>query len=109
MPCRAWTIPASCVDLDLAAVERELVRTGGNVNAAARALGLYTRDLRLLIYARPELLDKALEAEALALDKAQAEIIKTIRGDGGEPLAVRLRAAVFLLRYTEAGRRRGFG
>jgi hypothetical protein len=72
MPWRskARTIPASCADLDPDAVGSELIRTGSNVSAAARALGLSTRDLRLFLYAKPELLDAALEAEECALDEA---------------------------------------
>ena len=37
---RGRTIPESCADLDLEAAGRELIRTGGNVSAAAKALGL---------------------------------------------------------------------
>jgi ActR/RegA family two-component response regulator len=42
-------IPESCHNVDLDAVGRELIRSGGNVSAAARALGLHTRDLRLFL------------------------------------------------------------
>jgi hypothetical protein len=106
---RGRTIPASCADLDLEALGRELIRTGGNVSAAARALGVPTPDLRQLVYARPELLDAALEAEALVIDEAEAELKAAMRGEGGEPMATRIRAAAFLLRNSAAGRRRGFG
>jgi hypothetical protein len=60
---RGRTIPASCADLDLEAAGRELIRASGNVSAAARALGVPVRDLRLLTFTVPELIDAALEAE----------------------------------------------
>jgi hypothetical protein len=100
---KARTIPASCADLDPAAVRRELVRSGGNVSAAGRALGLPTRDLRLFLYAKPELLDAALEAEECALDEAWEVVLAAMRtGD----MRRRIKAAGFVLRNTEAGRRR---
>ena len=102
---RGRTIPASCADLDLEAVGRELIRTGGNVSAAARALGVPTPDLRRLVYARPKLLAAALEAEARVLDEAVALLLKAIRGDD---MRLRIRAAGLFLRAMAAGRRRGF-
>ena len=57
---RGRTIPASCADLDLEGVGRELTRTSGNVSKTAKTLGVPTRDLRLLTYAVPELIDAAL-------------------------------------------------
>jgi hypothetical protein len=102
---RARTIPASCVDLDLEAVGEALIRAGGAVCVAAKALGVPTPDLRRLIYARPELLDAALEAEERALDEAEAAMRTAIRtGD----MRRRIRAAGLFLRATPAGRRRGF-
>ena len=103
---RGRTIPASCADLDLKAAGRELIRTGGNVSAAAMALGVPALDLRLLTYAVPELIDAALEAEERVLDEAQALLREAMRaGD----MRRRIRAAGFFLRATAAGRRRGFG
>jgi hypothetical protein len=64
-----------------------------------------TRHLRLLVYARPELLDAALEAEARVVEEAEALLLKTIRGDD---MRLRIRAAGLYLRATAAGRRRGF-
>jgi hypothetical protein len=84
-------------------VGSELIRTGSNVSAAARSLGLPIRDLRLFLYAKPELLDPALAAEEYALDEAWAVVLATMRtGD----MRRRIRAAAFLVRNTEAGRRR---
>ena len=102
----AKSIPESCAHLDLDTVGLELIRTGCNVKAAARALGVPTHDLRLLTYAVPELMDAALEAEERALDEAEAMVFAALR-DGEMPR--RIRAAGFVLRATAAGRRRGFG
>ena len=103
---RGRTIPASCADLDLEAAGRELIRAGGNVSAAAKALNVPTRDLRLLTYAVPELIDAALEVEEEMVDEAQALLFKAMRvGD----MRRRIRAAGLFLRATAAGRRRGFG
>jgi hypothetical protein len=103
---RGRRIPESCADLDLEAAGRELIRTGGNVSAAARALGVPTPDLRLLVYARPELLDVALEAEERAVDEAEALLLEAM--SAGE-MRWRIRAAGLFLRATAAGRRREFG
>lgn len=103
---RGRTIPESCADLDLEAVGRELVRVSGNVSAAARALGVPARDLRLLTYAVPELIDAALEAEEQALDGAEALLFEAMRAGDKR---WRIRAAGLFLRATAAGRRRGFG
>ena len=98
---KARTVPASCADLDPDAVLRELIQTGGNVSAAARALGLPTRDLRVFLYAKPELLDAALEAEECALDEAWEVVLATMRtGD----MRRRIKAAGFVLHNTGAGR-----
>jgi hypothetical protein len=103
---KARTIPASCVDLELEAARRELIRTGSNVSAAPRSLGLPTRDLRVFLYAKPELLDAALEAEELALDEALEVVLATMRTWN---MRRRVKAEGFLLRNTEAGRRRSGG
>ena len=49
------------------------------MSAAARAIGVDTRDLRVFLYAKPELLDAALEAEEQALDEAVAAVIEAMR------------------------------
>ena len=76
------------------------------MSAAAKALGVPTPDLRLLVYARPELLDAALEVEEEMVDEAQALVFKAIRGGD---MRRRIRAAGLFLRATAQGRRRGFG
>jgi hypothetical protein len=103
---RGRTIPDSCADLDLEAAGRELIRASGNVSVAAKALKVPMRDLRLLTYAQPELIDAALEAEEQRIDEAQAVVFKALRGGD---MRRRIRAAGFILRATAQGRRRGFG
>jgi hypothetical protein len=103
---RGRTIPASCADLDLEGVGRELTSKRGNVSKTAKTLGVPTRDLRLLTYAVPELIDAALEVEEAMVDEAQALLFAAMRGGD---MRRRIRAAGFFLRATAAGRRRGFG
>jgi hypothetical protein len=98
-------IPETCPQLDLEAVGLELIRTGGNVRAAARALGVPTHDLRLLTYAVPELIDAALEAAERALDEAETAIRQAVRAPD---MRRGIKAAGLFLRGTAAGRRRGF-
>jgi hypothetical protein len=96
-------IPESCRSVDLEAAGRELIRAGGIVSRAAKALGVDRRDFRQLVYAHPELLDAALEAEELALDEAEEVVLATMRtGD----MRSRIKAARFILRNSAAGRRR---
>jgi hypothetical protein len=78
----------------------------GNVSATAKALKVPVRDLRLLTYAVPELIDAALEAEEQVIEEAQALLFKALRGGD---MRRRIRAAGLFLRATAAGRRRGFG
>jgi hypothetical protein len=101
----AKPIPESCAHLDLEAVGLELIRTGGNVKAAARALGVPTHDLRLLTYAVPELMDAALEATEKALDEAEAMVREAIRAPDTRRA---IKTAGLYLRNSAAGRRRGF-
>jgi hypothetical protein len=100
---RGRTIPESCADLDLEAAGRALIKASGNVCVAAKALKVPTRDLRLLTYAQPELIDAGLEAEEQRIDDAQALVFKALRGGD---MRRRIRAAGFILRATAAGRRR---
>jgi hypothetical protein len=55
----AKQIPASCAEVDLAAVEREVIRTGANVSATAKKMGVPVHDLRLLTHAIPRLIEAA--------------------------------------------------
>jgi hypothetical protein len=102
----AKQIPASCAEVDLAAVERELIRTGANVSATAKTMGVPVHDLRLLTRAIPRLIEAALEAEERAIDEA----VQVLRDGLRHPdMNKRLVAAAYFLRHTEAGRRRGWG
>ena len=102
MPTRS-VIPASCRSLDLAKAAKELIRTQGNVSAAAKALGVPIHDLRLLTRAEPRLIEAAFEAEEQALDKAEAEIRNALNSaDKARALA----AAAALLRISPAAKRR---
>jgi hypothetical protein len=106
MSPRRPAIPATCAKLDLALVERALVEAQGNVSAAASALSVPTSDLRRLIWGMPALAGAAYEAIERALDEAQATLFEQLRHDD---VRVRLKAAIFLVRHSEAARRRGWG
>ena len=90
----------------LGAIERELLDKCGNVSAAARALGVSSLDLRRLVGSRPSLADAVYEGTERAIDDAVQVLL-----DGLEQpdKTQRVAAAAFLLRHTEAGRRRGWG
>jgi hypothetical protein len=90
----------------LAAVERALVDAGGSVAAAARKLGIASAELRRLVRSHRLLADAALEQIELEIDAAQQVLRNGLRSDNA---MTRMRAAAYILRYTEAGRRRVFG
>jgi hypothetical protein len=97
------SVPEGCAGLHPARIKRALGKTAGNVVAAARAFGVKGHDLRLLVRIHPGLLEQAIEAEEQRLDKAQATLLAALRS---EDKRLRLRAADFILRRAEAGRRR---
>jgi hypothetical protein len=98
-------IPASCAGLDLDAAARELIRTQGNVKAAATSLGVPPHDLRLMTLSMPRLIQAALEAEEQALDEAEAAVRATLKSpDKARALA----AAGHILRTSPAAKRRGW-
>jgi hypothetical protein len=99
------SVPKSCIDLDLKRVYRELVRAGGNMLAAARRLKVPTEDLRRMSLAVPVLLEAALEAEEQTLDEAEAVVREALKSDDKTR---RLQAATYILRRSEAARRRGW-
>jgi hypothetical protein len=98
-------IPTSCAHLALAAVEHELIRTNGNVSAAAKALNVPTADLRAMTRSVPALMDAAFEVIERGLDQVEQILREGLRS---EDIRQRLRAASFLLRHSAAGRRHGF-
>ena len=105
-PSQKLPVPASCAHLDLAAIEAELVRTEGNVTAAATALSVPSADLRKLVWSTPSLADAVFEKIEQMIDEA----VQVLRdGLKDAEMGPRLQAAVTLLTQSEAGRRRGWG
>ena len=90
----------------LGAIERELLDKCGSVSAAARALGVSSVDLRRLVGSRPSLADAIYEGTERAIDEAVQVLLD---GLSHPDKTQRLAAAAYLLRHTEAGRRRGWG
>src|SRR6516225_859242 len=74
-------IPDSCADLCLAKVERVLHKHFGDIYAAARELGVPGPDLRRMMWAKPWLLENALEDYELAVIRAQDEVIRAVWSD----------------------------
>jgi hypothetical protein len=96
--------PALPVGLE--AIERELLDKCGSVSAAARALGVSSVELRRLVGSRPLLANAIYEGTEQAIDEA----VQVMRDGLRHPdMSKRLAAAAYFLRYTEAGRRRGWG
>jgi hypothetical protein len=92
--------------VSLGAIEREPLDKCGSVSAAARALGVSSVDLRRLVGSRQSLADVIYEGTERAIDEA----VKVLLDGLSHPdRTQRLAAAAFLLRHTEAGRRRGWG
>jgi hypothetical protein len=105
-PSQKLPVPASCAHLVLAAIEAELVRTEGNVTAAATALSVPSADLRKLVWSTPSLTDVIFEQLEQMIDEAEQALRDGLKDkDAGR----RLHAAVTLLTQSEAGRRRGWG
>jgi hypothetical protein len=71
-------VPPSCEDLCPAKVERMLEKHFGDIYAAARELGVPGPDLRRLTWARPSLLEHALEELELAVIMAQSVVIQAL-------------------------------
>jgi hypothetical protein len=90
----------------LEAIERELVDKCGSVSAAAKALGVSSVDLRRLVGSRPLLADAIYEGTERAIDEAVQVLLDGLNHPNKTQ---RLAAAAYLLRHTEAGRRRGWG
>jgi hypothetical protein len=89
-----------------AAVKQALVQAGGNVTGAARALGIASASLRRLVRARPLLADVVFEQIEREIDAAHQVLWDGLNSDS---MMTRMRAAAYVLRHTEAGRRRGWG
>jgi hypothetical protein len=105
-PSQKLPVPASCRHLDLAAIEAALVRTEGNVTAAAMALSVPSADLRKLVWSTASLTDVIFEQLEQMIDEAVQVLRDGLKDkDAGR----RLQAAVALLTLSPAGRKRGWG
>ena len=89
-----------------AAVKQALVQAGGSVTGAARALGIESASLRRLVRAQPLLAEVVFEQIEREIDAAQQVLWDGLNSDS---VMTRIRAAAYILRQTEAGRRRGWG
>jgi hypothetical protein len=89
-----------------AAVKQALVDAGGSVTGAARTLGIASASLRRLVRAQPLLADLVFDQIELEIDTAHQVLWDGLDSDSA---MTRMRAAAYILRHTEAGRRRGWG
>jgi hypothetical protein len=74
-------VPASCEHLDLALVERVLVKHYGDIPASARELGVSIPDLRRLTWAKPKLLEEAELERMRVIDRACGVLIEALYSD----------------------------
>jgi hypothetical protein len=88
------------------AVKQALVEAGGSVTGAARTLGIASASLRRLVRVQPVLADVVFEQIEREIDAAQQVLWDGLDSDN---VMTRVRAAAYVLRHTEAGRRRGWG
>ena len=89
-----------------AAAKQALVQAGGSVTGAARTLGIASASLRRLVRAQPLLAEVVFEQIEREIDAAQQVLWD---GLGSDSVMTRMRTAAYILRHTEAGRRRGWG
>jgi hypothetical protein len=88
------------------AIKQALVQAGGSVTGAARTLEIASASLRALVRAHPVLADAVFEQIEQEIDAAWQILLDGLRNDKA---MMRMRAAAYILRHTEAGRRRGWG
>jgi hypothetical protein len=88
-----------------AAVKQALVQAGGSVTAAARSLGIGSAHLRGFVRSHPSLADTVFEQIEQEIDAAHQVLWDGLDSDS---VMTRMRAAAYILRHTEAGRR-GWG
>ena len=74
-------VPANCVDLDLALVEQTLAKHRANVAATAKELRVPVSDLRRLTWAKPALLETALDEMAVVVARAEGVVIEMLDSD----------------------------
>jgi hypothetical protein len=89
-----------------AAVKQALVETAGSVTGAARTLGIASASLRGLVRSHPSLTDTVFEQIEREIDAAWQALLDGLTSDS---VRTRIRAASYILRHTESGRRRGWG
>jgi hypothetical protein len=89
-----------------AAVKQALVDAGGSETGAARTLRIASASLRRLVRAQPSLADAVFEHIEREIDAANQVLWDGLDSDS---VMTRMRAATYILRHTEAGRRRGWG
>ena len=89
-----------------AAVKQALVEAAGSVTGAARTLGITSASLRRLVRAQPLLADVVFEQIEQEIDTAHQVLWDGLDSDS---VMTRMRSASYILRHTEAGRRRGWG
>ena len=87
------------------AIKQALVHAGGSVTGAARTLGIASASLRRLVRAHPMLADTVFEQIEQEIDAAHQVLWDGLSSDSA---MTRMRAAAYILRHTEAGRRRGW-
>jgi hypothetical protein len=92
--------------ISTAAINQALIQTGGSVTGAARTLGIASASLRRLVCAQPLLTDVVFEQIEREIDAAHQVLWDGLDSDSA---MTRMRAAAYILRHTEAGRRRGWG
>jgi hypothetical protein len=89
-----------------AAVKQALVQACGSVTGAARTLGIESASLRGMVRPHPMLADAVFEHIEREIDAAQQVLWDGLDSDS---VMTRMRNASYILRHTEAGRRRGWG
>ena len=87
--------------VDRALIVEALIKAEGSTIKAAKALKVRTGDLRRLCRTEPLVIEAALEATELALDKAEARIFRSLRKG---QLSTRLQAASFILKRGRKAR-----
>jgi hypothetical protein len=106
VPIPKTPVPASCAHFDLAAIEAQLIRTEGNVTAAATALSVPSADLCKLVWSTTSLTDVIFEQLEQMIDEAEQALRNRLKdADMGR----RLQVATALLTQSAAGRKCGWG
>ena len=88
-------------DLDPEIILKALTKAEGSILKAARALNVRTIDLRRFCMREKALTEAALEANEIALDKAEAQVFRALRTG---PLSSRMQAAAFIVRSRRRSR-----